>query len=156
MFYVTKTYDHNLGLSACFRQPGAKSHCRDPHGYPLSFKLQFGAHTLNADNWVLDFGGLKPIKAWLVENFDHRTILAQDDPALEDFAILYAKWGFAPINILPFVGCEGFAKHVFNHVSNWLAEEHPGARHERGLHIRSVEVREHGGNSAIYEVEFNG
>lgn len=156
MFYVTKTYDHNLGLSACFRQPGAKSHCRDPHGYPLSFKLQFGARTLDDNNWVIDFGGLKPIKAWLVECFDHRTILAEDDPALEDFQALYRKWDFQQPLTLPFVGCEGFAKYVFDHVSEWLLDEHPNQRHHRGLHLKSVEVREHGGNSAIYEVEFNG
>lgn len=150
MYLVTKTYGHDLGLSACFRQPGAKSHCRDPHGYPLSFKLTFAAEELDGDNWVLDFGGLKPIKAWLVENFDHRTILAEGDPALEDFAALYERHGFAPINVLPFVGCEGFARHVFEHVDEWLGDEHPLACDIRGLRIVEVEVREHGGNSAIY------
>lgn len=156
MYYVTKTYDHNLGLSACFRQPFAESHCRDPHGYPLSFKLMFGAERLNSNHWVLDFGGLKPIKAWLCSSFDHRTILAADDPALEDFRALYAKWGFAPIETLPFVGCEGFAKHVYDYVSSWLEDSHPMEMDIRGLRLVSVEVREHGGNSAIYEGPYNG
>jgi 6-pyruvoyltetrahydropterin/6-carboxytetrahydropterin synthase len=150
MYQVTKTYDHNLGLSACFRQPFASSHCRDPHGYPLSFKLTFGAERLNEDNWVIDFGGLKPIKEWLCVNFDHRTVLAENDPALEDFRELYAKHGFAEINTLPFVGCEGFAKHVFDYVSGWLEDDHCMACDVRGLHLVSVEVREHGGNSALY------
>lgn len=151
MYYVTKTYDHNLGLSACFRQHRAKSHCHDPHGYPLSFKLTFGAQILNSDNWVIDFGGLKPIKEWLVANFDHRTVMANDDPALSDFQALYAKYGFAEPLVLPFVGCEGFAKHVFDYVDHWLQEEHANDWLCRGLHITSVEVREHGANSAIYE-----
>lgn len=152
MFYVTKTYDHNLGLSACFRQHRAKSHCRDPHGYPLSFKLVFAAEKLNGDNWVIDFGGLKPIKEWLVETFDHRTVMAADDPALDDFQQLYAKHGFAPIIVLPFVGCEGFAKYVYDYVDAWLGDTMPLDCDIRGLRLKSVEVREHGANSAIYEV----
>lgn len=153
MFYVTKTYDHNLGLSACFRQPFAQSHCRDPHGYPLSFKLKFGAERLNSDNWVIDFGGLKSIKQWLVDNFDHRTVLASNDPALEDFQALYAKHGFQAPLVLPFVGCEGFAKFVFDHVDAWLGDTLPLECDIRGLHLAEVEVREHGANSAIYTGE---
>lgn len=156
MYYVTKTYDHNLGLSACFRQPFAESHCRDPHGYPLSFKLMFAAERLNSNHWVMDFGGLKPIKAWLCENFDHRTILAEDDPALEDFRFLYSKWDFKDVLVLPFVGCEGFAKHVHDYVASWLEDSHPMEMDIRGLRLVSVEVREHGGNSAIYEGPYNG
>lgn len=151
MYYVTKTYDHNLGLSACFRQPLADSHCKDPHGYPLSFKLQFGATALNPNNWVLDFGGLKPIKQWLCDNFDHRTILAANDPFLLDFQALYDMAGFKEILVLPAVGCEAFAKYVFDHVDEWLGEEFFIEIDLRGLQLISVEVREHGGNSAIYE-----
>ncbi len=150
MYFVTKTYDHNLGLSACFRQPMATSHCKDPHGYPLSFKLTFSAHTLDRDNWVIDFGGLKPIKQWLVDNFDHRMILAEHDPFLEDFQALYAKCGFTPILVLPFVGCEGFAKFVYDKVDAWLGDSMPLECDIRGLRLTSVEVREHGANSAIY------
>lgn len=150
MYSVTKTYDHNLGLAATFRQPKALSHCCNPHGYPLSFKLTFSAHTLDRDNWVLDFGGLKDIKAWLVENFDHRMVLAEHDPFLEDFQALYAKCGFTPILVLPFVGCEGFAKFVYDKVDAWLGDKHFLECDIRGLRLASVEVREHGANSAIY------
>lgn len=151
MFYVTKTYDHNLGLSACFRQHRADSHCHDPHGYPLSFKLMFGATHLDSNNWVIDFGGLKPIKAWLCEHFDHRTVMAADDPALEDFQALYAKHGFKTPLVIPFVGCEGFAGYAYAHIHEWLVHTFPKDIDERGLWLRSVEVREHGANSAIYE-----
>lgn len=153
MFYVTKTYDHNLGLSATFRQPKAESHCRDPHGYPLSFRLKFGAERLDYNNWVIDFGGLKPIKEWLCANFDHRTILAQDDPFLPAFQRFYEECGFAPILTLPFVGCEGFAKHVYDYVDGWLGDTLPLECDIRGLYLAEVEVREHGANSGIYEGE---
>lgn len=151
MYYVTKTYDHNLGLSACFRQHRAESHCRDPHGYPLSFKLKFAAGILDGNNWVVDFGGLKPVKAWLVANFDHRTVLAEDDPALHDFIDLYDKYGFARPLVIPFVGCEGFAKFVYSYVNDWLRANMMDDIKQRGLKVVSVEVREHSANSAIYE-----
>jgi 6-pyruvoyltetrahydropterin/6-carboxytetrahydropterin synthase len=150
MFRVTKTYPHSLGLSACFRQPGAKSHCHDPHGYPLEFRLTFEASALDENNWVLDFGGLKPIKAWLADNFDHRTILAANDPFLSAFQVLYRVAGFREILVLPFVGCEGFAEYVSKHVQKWLEDEHGDAIRQRGLRLVSVECREHGGNSALY------
>lgn len=150
MFYVNKTYGHEQGFTTCFRQPFANSHCRDPHGYPLSFRLRFGAERLDQNNWVIDFGGLKPIKSWLSENFDHRTVLARNDPALEDFRELYVKHGFREPLVIPFVGCEGFAKYVFDYVQDWISETHPIAMDVRGLHIAEVEVREHGANSATY------
>lgn len=152
MYQVTKTYDHNLGLSACFRQPKATSHCRDPHGYPLSFKLTFESERLNKDNWVIDFGSLKPVKAWLTETFDHRTVLAEDDEALDDFRKLYEKHNFAPIKTLPFVGCEGFAKATADFVHDWLLATMRSDMVDRGLRLVSVECREHAANSAIYMV----
>ena len=44
----TKTYGHNIGLSAVFRQPHADhSHCRFLHGYSLQFKFVFGCNELD-------------------------------------------------------------------------------------------------------------
>lgn len=150
MFRVTKTYGHNLGLSAMFRQPHATSHCRDPHGYALSFKLTFAAPELNANNWVIDFGSLKPVKAWLAETFDHRTILAQDDPALHDFQNLYQKWGFKAPLVIPFVGCEGFAQYTADNIIRVLKESDLQGGDQNGVFLESVEVREHEGNSASW------
>lgn len=154
MYYITKTYDHSLGFSTCFRQPGADSHCKDPHGYPLAFKLKFGAVLLDSNNWVLDFGGLKRVADRLKDEFDHRTILAASDPALPDFQELYAKWGFRDILVLPLVGCEGFAQYVFGWVDAFISDWYLHSRDTRGLHLVSVEVREHAGNSAIFEAGY--
>ena len=148
-FFVTKTYPHSLGLSACFRQPYADSHCRDPHGYPLSFELIFAAEELNDNNWVIDFGGLKGVKQFLVDTFDHRTVLAANDPALHDLQIVYRKHGFKEILVLPGVGCERFAQYVAVMVEHILSAELQAGEH-RGLRLVSVECREHAGNSATY------
>ena len=110
--YSTKTYGHSIGLSACFRQPHANhSHCRFLHGYSLGFKFTFGCDELDMRNWVVDFGGLKPLKAWLEATFDHQVVLDSQDPHLADFQVLEEK-GLAQITILNGVGVEKFAEHA--------------------------------------------
>src|SRR5690348_11761994 len=120
---VTKTYGHDCGFSAVFRQPYATSHCCDPHGYALAFSLTFACEDDEVDEngWVIDFGGLKPVKQFLADSFDHRLVLAATDPAIPDFQALYKKHGFAPPLILAEgVGCENFATFVFREVARLL------------------------------------
>ena len=142
-YYSTKTYDHNEGLSCAFRQWRAKdSHCRWIHGYALAVKFTFGCKELDDRNWVQDFGGLKEIKAWLKQNFDHTLCIAEDDPELETFKGL-EDLDLVDLNIMPAVGCEKFAEYIYNHVSKIVDDDRKW--------LESVEVREHGANSAIYK-----
>lgn len=141
----TKTYDHNEGLSCCFRQWRAvDSHCRLLHGYALAFKFVFACAELDGRNWCFDFGGLKPIRAWLHEMFDHTVMVAEDDPALCHFGSL-AEQGLIELRVVPAVGCEATARLVFERVAEFVAEQTDGR-----VWLESVEVREHGGNSALY------
>lgn len=149
MHLVTKTYGHNLGLSACFRQPRATSHCRFLHGYALAFKLTFAADKLDENNWVIDFGSLKLVKKMLVDTFDHKLLVAEDDPCLEEITALAGVDCANPL-VLPAVGCEAFARHVFDWVYDWLDNTDPMGYRIRGLRLIEVECREHGANSAIY------
>ena len=145
VYRSTKSYDHNEGLSCCFRQWRAShSHCSLIHGYALAFKFVFCSHELDERNWCLDFGSLKPVKAWLHEMFDHTMLVAADDPARERFEAL-ARDGLLDIRILPSVGCEATAKFAFDKVDAFVREQSGGR-----VWVESVEVKEHGGNSAIY------
>jgi 6-pyruvoyltetrahydropterin/6-carboxytetrahydropterin synthase len=145
IYRSTKSYDHNEGLSCCFRQWRAThSHCRLVHGYALAFKFVFATHQLDERNWCFDFGGMKPVKAWLKDMFDHTMLVAEDDPELARFKGLHQD-GLIDLRILPAVGCEATAKYVFDHVSDFIRTETAGR-----VWLESVEVREHGGNSAIY------
>lgn len=176
--FSTKTYGNERGLSCAFRQHAAThSHCSLLHGYSLGFKLVFEAEQLDSCNWVQDFGGLDEVKEFLEKTFDHTTVIAQDDPLLEQFQSM-AGWsanadlhgkpdevqahpvgskGAIKLVTLPAVGCEAFAEHVYHWVSEWLQAD-PTNRYQNLLgdeHPRvkliSVEVFEHAGNSAIYE-----
>jgi 6-pyruvoyltetrahydropterin/6-carboxytetrahydropterin synthase len=141
----TKTYGHNMGLSACFRQWKAESHCKLLHGYALEFSFVFGANELDERNWVIDFGSLGQLKNYLVTMFDHKLILAEDDPHLEHLEDLQKK-GLARVVVLPRVGCEAFAE------IGWKMAQ--ATLHNLGqlnrVKVLSCEVREHGANSAIY------
>ena len=140
----TKTYTHEVGLSSCFRQHNAKSHCRFLHGYALQFKFTFAAMHLDENNWVVDFGSLKPLRKNLEQLFDHKLIVARDDPNLETFKSLEQQ-GLAQLTILEHVGCEAFAATAYT-----IAYDVVRALHPR-VWVVSAECHEHGANSAIYE-----
>ena len=146
LYRSTKTYDHNEGLSCCFRQWRAEhSHCQRMHGYALAFRFVFAARVLDENSWCMDFGGLKPVRAWLHDVFDHTVLVAADDPYLGEFQRL-EELGLMKLRILPAVGCEAVARYVFMHVGKMIRSETLGR-----VWVESVEVREHSGNSAIYQ-----
>jgi len=149
MYKSTKKYGHDVGLSAVFRQHRAThSHCSKLHGYALAVKLVFGCAELDDKNWVMDFGGLKYIKKFLTNTFDHKMIVAEDDPMLPAFRMFHDQ-GIADLVTMPNVGCEAFAKYIFDFVEAFIRHS---VQTER-VWIESVEVMEHGANSAIYVLE---
>jgi len=144
-YYSTKTYGHNIGLSAVFRQPHADhSHCHLLHGYSLQFKFVFGCSNLDNKNWAVDFGGLKPLKAWLEDNFDHKTCVDKDDP-LKARLIDLESYGLAEIREFDGVGAEKFAEHAWR-----FADKLVRKMTDDRCWCESAECSEHGANSAIY------
>src|SRR5918998_3961562 len=126
IYRSTKSYDHSEGLSCCFRQWRAThSHCRLVHGYALAFRFVFATHELDERNWCFDFGGLKPVKAWLKHMFDHTLLVAQDDPERASLEEL-ARRGLADLRVLPAVGCEATARYVHAHVDSFVDEQTGG------------------------------
>ena len=141
-----KTYAHNIGLSCAFRQHAAQSHCRFLHGYALEIRIEFAAEELDACGWVVDFGGMKGLRAKLEATFDHKTVVALDDPQRHLIAEADAA-GLLDMVLLPAVGCEAFAQYVAGLAGLWIKAEGYFPR----VRVARVEVREHGGNAASYE-----
>lgn len=149
-YLSTKTYNTDQGLSCCFRQwKATHSHCSTLHGYSIGVKLIFECDTLDERNWVMDFGGLKDFKKWLTYMFDHTLLVAKDDPELERFKAL--AYNIADLRIVPAVGCERFAEMIYTKMASILAR---AVAEDTSLNdtvrVKSVEVFEHGANSAIY------
>ena len=150
IYQSTKTYGHEQGFSCAFRQWRAESHCRLIHGYALAFKFVFEAKELDARNWVVDFGGLKSLKQILADTFDHTTVVAEDDPELAWFQEAERR-GVLRLVVLPAGGCEKFSEYVFEVASQWLKDAGFAPR----CKLVSVEVSEHGANSAIFKGDNN-
>ena len=145
-YFSTKHYGHNIGLSAVFRQPNADhSHCHFLHGYSLAFKFTFGCDALDNKNWAVDFGGLKPLKKWLEDSFDHKTVVDSNDPHMDDFIELEKK-GLCQLTIFDGVGAEKFAEHAFKFADKLIRE-----KTDNRCYVVRAECMEHGANSAIYE-----
>ena len=150
-FQSTKTFGHDRGYSAVFRQFAAVgSHCSLMHGYALSFRFVFGCVELDERNWVVDFSSRGPvgkIKKFLDDTFDHTVVVAANDPQRMMFMQL-EEAGLAKVVVLPEgVGCELTAKYVAE-VADSIIRAETGNR----CWIESVEVAEHGANSAIYQM----
>lgn len=150
-FTSTKLFD---GYSTVFRQWKADgTHCKFLHGYAVSFRVWFEGE-LDERNWVWDFGGMKRAKntiqgitpkdyfTWLL---DHTTIIAEDDPYLEQFKSMDAE-GIIQLRILPATGCERFAEYLHKVINEFLLAETRGR-----VKATKVEVYEHERNSASYQ-----
>ena len=150
-FRSTKVFD---GYSCVFRQWKAEeTHCKFLHGYGISFKVWFEGE-LDERNWVWDFGGMKRAKGtiggmnpkvWMDHMFDHTTIIAEDDPYLEQFKEMYSQ-GIIQLRIIPATGAEQFAKYIYEKLNTFIQEETEGR-----VKIARVEFMEHAKNTAIYE-----
>lgn len=138
-----------IPLGSCaFRQPFAQSHCRFIHGYRLQAKFWFGCNELDANNWVVDFGGLKKLKAVLETVFDHTTVVWSKDPELPLFKMLGEK-GVIDLRIFDGgVGIEKFAEFCLKQANEVVSKDTNGR-----CNCYKVEVWEHENNSAVCEVE---
>ena len=170
-YYSTKTYGTDRGLSCCFRQWRAShSHCSTLHGYSIGIRLVFECDTLDDKNWAMDFGGLKEFKAWADHMFDHTLIVAEDDPHLEFFRKMswmgnlpisgvgsqpdvkpHERGAICDLRVVEGVGCEMFARLCYDKMAELLASGTMRYPINPTVRIKSAEVFEHAGNSAIYE-----
>ena len=144
-YISTKTYKH-LGPVA-YRQWRADSHCNLIHGYALSFHFEFEADTLDARNWVMDFGGLRPLKQHLEDWFDHTLLVADDDPQRDELIAL-GKSGLAKITEVEKTGCEVLATWLYEYINTIFLPDYVKAEAER-IWCCKVEVRETDSNMAM-------
>jgi 6-pyruvoyltetrahydropterin/6-carboxytetrahydropterin synthase len=146
MYRSTKSFYH---LPCAHRQWRDDGHCQFVHGYDRSIHMVFQCTALDDKMWVMDFGGLKQVKAWLEDLFDHTLLINEDDPEKAFFEDM-DKRGLCKLRIMPNIGMEGSAKYVFDYMEKWLLKETAGR-----VQIYSVECRENEKNSAVYLREEN-
>lgn len=144
--YVS-TKEYHDAFPCAYRQWKADSHCNLIHGYSFSMKFFFGSNELDVRNWVADYGGLKDLKAILEQQFDHRLLVAEDDPELEFFKEIERR-KLAKLTILPRLGCEGLADLLYEYVNTVYIPDHWGPGEAERIWCFRVEVRETQSNMA--------
>lgn len=136
--------------SAAFRQwKSTHSHCQYIHGYRLTADITFETNELDDKGWVADFGGLKDLKKSLENTFDHKLVVAANDPHL-DLLKMLDETGVAQVVVLQDgVGCERFAAYVLDKADSFIDKATEGR-----VRVKSVQINEHEKNFATaYRVE---
>jgi 6-pyruvoyltetrahydropterin/6-carboxytetrahydropterin synthase len=166
MYVSTKHYGPEEGFAVAYRQwradrksgiaegtpysideiPG----CCAIHGYAMSFYFEFESSTLDARNWVVDFGSLRPLKEFLKQSFDHTLLVAEDDPHHAEFIRLH-KLGLAKVVEVENTGCEALSKFLYDYANTIFLPDHYPSSGEQQIHCRKVVVRETPSNSGWYE-----
>ena len=136
-------------ISTGHRQWRDDGHCSYVNGYGRYVQFTFASDALDHRGWVMDFGGLKGVKKWLEEQWDHRLLLSSDDPLLDEFRKI-DELGGCNINVMDVAkgygpGIEQSCKFVYDHVNPMIIEATDGK-----AWLEKVEVWEHELNSAYY------
>lgn len=138
IFESSKTFRN---FPCAHRRHRHDGHCAHVHGYSRSFTLWFRATERTDNGFVMDFGRLGVVAAWLEQHFDHTLLLDADDPLLPKFREL-EEAGACKLVVYEDVGMEGTCEFVARWVDEWL-EQFDGR-----VWLHSVEVRENDKNSA--------
>jgi 6-pyruvoyltetrahydropterin/6-carboxytetrahydropterin synthase len=138
-FVSTKEYIDEFPVA--YKQWKADTHCNKNHGYSFSFKFYFGANELDKRGWVCDYGGFKELKQILKDQFDHKTLIAEDDPQLEIYKDLHSK-GILDLTVLPAMGCELIADQLYRFMNGVYIPDYLGAGESERIWCYRVEVRE--------------
>ncbi|MFL6615801.1 MAG: 6-pyruvoyl trahydropterin synthase family protein [Pantoea agglomerans] len=133
-YRVSKLFDD---LPCCHRSWANQGHCAFLHGYERRFNVEFCCFTLESGTgFIVDFSGLKKIRAALCHQFDHTTLIAENDPELPLFRQLAAR-NIIDLRIMANTSMEGAARWVFETANKLISEETEGR-----VWVTSVEARE--------------
>lgn len=141
------TKEYKDAFPVAYRQWKADSHCNLIHGYALTIKFEFETDDLDVRNWAMDYGGLRPLKEKLEEWFDHRLLVADNDPH-KDVLLNLGALGIAKITVVEKTGCEGLADFLYEYINTIFLPSFGKSEAER-LWCSKVEVRETQSNMAM-------
>lgn len=141
MLSCFKTYKD---IPFAHRQPLHKGACSKIHGHNWSITVEFEASALDINGFVVDFGKLKYLKAFIDSQLDHACLFAKEDTEVQALA----ESDFSPLFKIVWVdnaSCEGIALYLYQQFSN-LLKENEGDR----VWIRSLRLDEDDKNGVIY------
>lgn len=136
-------------ISTGHRQWKAENHCKFIHGYGRTVEFTFEGE-LDDKTWVFDFGNCKWIKKEIEEAWDHKTLIASNDPMLEEI-LKIEKMGLLQVTIMDVTkghspGIEGSCKWAYDTFNPRVME-----LTDNRVRIKKIRIWEHENNSAIIE-----
>lgn len=110
-FHLRRVFD---SLPCCHRSWANQGKRFFLHGYERAFEVEFAcAETESGTGLVVDAGTVSEIRAALRYQFDHTTLIADDDPQRDLFELL-ADRGVIDLRVMDQTGMEGSAAWVFD------------------------------------------
>jgi 6-pyruvoyltetrahydropterin/6-carboxytetrahydropterin synthase len=149
-YKFTSTKEYIDKFPCAYKQWKADTWCNLNHGYSFSIKFYFGTNDLDKRGWVCDYGGLRELEIVLKEQFDHKTLIAEDDPDLEKYKKLEED-GILKLTVLPALGCEMIADMIYKFVNGVYIPAYLGKGESERIWCYRVEVRETQSNMAFRE-----
>ena len=134
-------------ISTGHRQWKDDGHCKFVHVYGRYVEFTFHCLERDEKGWVMDFGDLKDVKQWLEEQWDHRLLIAHDDPLVGLFEGLH-KVGGVNLNVMPEgygPGIEESSRYLYDMINPKIK-----TKTNNRVEITRVEVWEHENNHAEY------
>ena len=148
-FTCTKRYPE---ICVAHRNWNSGTHCARIHGYARTVEITIVARALDERQWVVDLGALRFIRELLLTEWDHRLLVSDDDPLLEDFKVVEGK-GALSLNILPRAegwgpSLEGSCQHLYDLIA-------PRVREATGdrCRVSKVEIWEKTDNRAALVID---
>ena len=155
-YKYTSTKEYVDAFPVAYRQwraddkPGNVPGCNKLHGYSFSMRFFFGTNSPDARDWVVDHGGLGPLKEFLQGQFDHVLLCSEDDPHIDWYREAQNR-GIAKVIVLPKLGCEALADMLYRYVNGVFIPEQWGTGEAERIWCYRVEVRETQANMAFRE-----
>jgi 6-pyruvoyltetrahydropterin/6-carboxytetrahydropterin synthase len=148
-YTCTKRYPE---ISVAHRHWRAQTHCAFIHGYARSTEITIGCDALDARGWVVDLGDLRAIRRFLEQAWDHRLLVADDDPLLPELRALEAKGGLH-LNVMDSSKgwaptLEGSCRYVYDHAQAIVQQATQGR-----ARVVKVEIWEKADNRAALILE---
>ena len=125
------------------RQHRHDGHCALIHGHNWGITLTFACTETDGNGFVVDFGKLKYLKAWIDEHLDHACLFNADDTEAKH--LLCNAGHLFKAFILPNSACEGIAQHLHG-----IFDQMVRAETNNRAWITEIEINEDSKNSAAY------
>ncbi|WP_080640751.1 6-pyruvoyl trahydropterin synthase family protein [Salinispora arenicola] len=146
-FTVTKLFDD---LPCCHRSWAHDGKCAFLHGYERTFEIEFACAELDpVTGFVVDFSALKGVRALLAAQFDHTTLVAENDPERALFEELAAR-GVLDLRMMKHTGMEGTAAWVLDEAGRlirastngrvWISRVQARECRKNAVTLRSTEI----------------